>query len=78
MIQETKGGSAWLFPFVLSDGFAVNQFTLIAICLGLASSRLLKLKWCTNSFLSELRKRSDGVIVTVPPPVHALYDAGLL
>ena len=46
---QYQGESLWLSPFVLFDGFAMHQFTLIAICLGLASSAL---GTCTSSIPS--------------------------
>jgi hypothetical protein len=48
-VTRKQGGSAWLPPEFLFDGFAMNQFKLIAICLGLASSAL---GTCTSSMPS--------------------------
>jgi hypothetical protein len=45
-VTRKQGGSAWLSPLSVCDGSAMNQFKLIAICLGLASSAL---GTCTSS-----------------------------
>src|SRR6266498_2718953 len=45
-LRATKGESQALPPWLLFDGFVMNQFRLIAICLGLASSAL---GTCTSS-----------------------------
>jgi hypothetical protein len=47
--ENVKGEALGFPPELLFDGFAMNQFTLIAICLGLASSAL---GTCTSSIPS--------------------------